>query len=104
MTKQRKFDLHHGKMGAAITVKVIPQSGRNEISEILKDGTIKVLLASKADESQANQDLIKYLAEVLQVAQKDLEIVAGVSGQDKLITILTLDPGMVQERIEKSLS
>jgi uncharacterized protein YggU (UPF0235/DUF167 family) len=104
MTKQRKFNLHHGKMGAAITVKVVPQSSRNEISEILKDGTIKVLLASQADESQTNQDLINYLAEVLQVAQKDLEIVGGFSGQDKLITILSLNPEMVQERIEKSLS
>ena len=104
MTNRRKYDLHDGKMGAAITVRVTPRSKRNEISEIMKDGMIKIHLTSNADEAQTNQELIKYLAEVLQVAPKNIEIVAGTSGQDKLITILTLDTEMVQERIMKNVS
>jgi uncharacterized protein (TIGR00251 family) len=104
MTNERKYDLHDGKMGAAITVRVVPRSSRNEISEILKDGMIKIHLTSRADDKQTNQELIKYLAEVLQVAAKDIEIVAGTTGHDKLITILSLDTEMVQERIMKSIS
>ncbi len=104
MTDRRKYDLHDGKMGAAITVRVTPRSKRNAISEILKDGTIKIQLTSPADETQTNQDLIDYLAKVLQVAPKNIEIVAGIAGHDKLVTILSLDSDMVQERIMKSLA
>ena len=104
MTDPRKFDLHDGKMGAAITVRVTPRSKRNKIAEILKDGTINIHLTSRTDEAQTNQDLIGYLAEVLQVSPKEIEIIAGTSGKDKLITILTLDSNMVQQRIMKNLS
>ncbi len=104
MTNRRKYNMHDGKMGAAITVRVTPRSSRNEISEILKDGTIKIQLTSHADETQTNQDLIEYLAKVLQVAPKNIEIVAGTTGQDKLITILSLDTEMVQERIMKNIA
>ena len=41
---ERKFHLHDGKVGAAITVRVTPRASKNEISEILDDGTIKVRL------------------------------------------------------------
>jgi uncharacterized protein len=103
MADQHQFNLHHGKMGAAITVRVVPQSHRNEIKEIMKDGTVKIHLTSPADEAQTNQTLIAYLAEVLLVAAKNIEIVAGFSGKDKLVTILSIDSDMVQERIMRNV-
>ena len=104
MTNRRKYDLHDGKMGAAITVRVTPHSSRNAISEVLKDGTIQIQLTSPADETQTNRELIDYLAKILQVAPKNIEIVAGMAGHDKLITILSLDTEMVTERIMKNLA
>ncbi len=99
MTNQRSFNLHNGRMGAAITVRVVPRSSRNEIVEVQADGTIKIRLTAPPVEGQANKALIEYLAEILDVAKSKIEIVAGLSGRDKLITILDLDSDTVQEKI-----
>ena len=101
---ERKYNLHDGKMGAAITVRITPRSSRNEISEILDDGTIKVRLTAPQNEEKANQALIVFLAEILEVKPSQLEIIGGVSGNDKLVTITDLDKSEVQERILSHLA
>jgi uncharacterized protein len=101
---ERKFHLHDGKMGAAIKVRVTPRSSKNEISEILDDGTVKIHLTAGLVESKTNQALIEFLAGVLQVQPAQIEIVAGESGKDKLVTISSLDSGTVQNRILKMLA
>ena len=102
--KDREYHLHDGKSGSAITVRVTPRASRNEVSEILDDGTIKVRLVSSLSEDKSNQELIVFLAEVLEVSPSQLEIVAGAHGHDKLITITDLDKNMVQERILKHVA
>jgi hypothetical protein len=97
--KERDYHLHDGKSGAAITVRVVPRSGSNAISEILDDGTITVRLTAQAGDEQTNRALIAYLAEVLQVKPQQLEIVAGLSGKDKLVTITGLDKIVVHHLI-----
>jgi uncharacterized protein YggU (UPF0235/DUF167 family) len=101
---KRKYDLHDGKSGAAITVRVVPRSSQNEISEVLDDGTIKIRQLPAVTDEAANKNLLAFLAQVLEVNPKQLEIVAGISGNDKLITILDLDKELVQERILRHLA
>ena len=38
----RKFRLHGGQKGSALAVRVTPRASRNEIVELLEDGTVKV--------------------------------------------------------------
>lgn len=102
--KERKFNLHDGKTGAAITVRVTPRASRDEISEILDDGTVKVRLTAGINDEKANQALLDFLAKILGVSVSQMEIVAGLTGNDKLITITDLDKNLVQERILKHLS
>jgi uncharacterized protein (TIGR00251 family) len=102
--KEREFHLHDGKTGAAITVRVTPRSSRNEISEILSDGTIKIRLTTPPNEEQTNQALIDLLAKVLSVNPVQIEIIAGATGNDKLLTITDLDKGEVQERILQNIA
>jgi uncharacterized protein (TIGR00251 family) len=99
--KEREFNLHDGKSGSAITVRVTPRSSRNEISEILDDGTLKIHLTAPAVEEKANQALIEFLALVLEVKPPQIEIVAGMMGKDKLITVMNIDRFEVQERVLK---
>jgi uncharacterized protein YggU (UPF0235/DUF167 family) len=100
----RKFHLHNGKLGSALAVRVTPRSRRNEIAEILNDGTVRIRLTASGDELEINQALVDYLAEILAVPRERLEIVAGTSGKDKLVSILDLDSAEVQERILRKLS
>jgi uncharacterized protein YggU (UPF0235/DUF167 family) len=43
--------------------------------------------------------LVEFLAEVLDIAKSKIEIIGGLSGRIKLITILDLDPTIVQKKI-----
>jgi uncharacterized protein (TIGR00251 family) len=102
--KKRQFHLHDGQMGAAITVRVTPRASKNEIFEILDDGTVKIRLTSPPAEGKANQALLEFLSEILEVPKTKIEIVAGETGKDKLVTISDLDSATVQERILRKIS
>ena len=96
---KRNFHLHDGKVGSAIAVRVTPRASRNKIVEVLEDGTIKIHIAAPPVDGEANAELIGFLAEVLNIPKSRLEIVAGQSGRDKLISVLDMDSETVQKRI-----
>jgi uncharacterized protein YggU (UPF0235/DUF167 family) len=58
----RKFNLHDGKKGSALAVRVTPRASRNEIVELLDDGTIKVRIAAPPSDNEANETLINFLS------------------------------------------
>jgi uncharacterized protein (TIGR00251 family) len=95
----RKFNLHNGKKGSALAVRVTPRASRNEIVELMEDGTIKVRIAAPPSDNEANETLINFLSEVLGVPKSRLDIVAGVSGRDKLISVVDMDAETVHQRI-----
>lgn len=95
----RKFNLHDGKRGSALAVRVTPRASRNEIVELLDDGTIKIRIASPPSDNEANETLIKFLSEILGVPRSRLDIVAGVTGRDKLISVVDLDADTAHQRI-----
>ncbi len=96
----RKFNLHDGKRGSALAVRVTPRASRNEIVELLEDGTIKVRIAAPPSDNEANETLIDFLSEVLGVPKSRLDIVAGVSGRDKLISVIDMDAETAHARIQ----
>jgi uncharacterized protein (TIGR00251 family) len=100
----KQFHLHGGKKGSALAIRVTPRASRNEISEILSDGTVKIRLTSPPVEGKANEALIKFLSDVLDVPRSKIDIVAGATGRDKLVSILDLDAETVHARILRKLS
>lgn len=97
--ESRQFKLHDGRRGSALAVRVTPRASRNEITEIQVDGTVKVRLTSPPVDGEANQALVNFMAEVLGTTSNKIEIVAGLSGKDKLISILDIEKDEVQRRI-----
>lgn len=95
----RKFNLHSGQKGSALAVRVTPRASRNEIVEMLEDGTIKVRIAAPPADDEANTALIEFLADILGVPKSRLDIVAGASGRDKLIAVLDMDVETAHQRI-----
>lgn len=95
----RKFNLHDGKKGSALAVRVTPRASRNEIVELLDDGTIKVRIASPPTDNEANDTLMQFLSEILGVPRSRLDIVAGLTGRDKLISIMDMDADTAHQRI-----
>jgi len=95
----KKIKLHDGKKGSALAVRVTPRASRNEIVEVLNDGTIKVRIAAPPADNEANEALILFMAEILGVSKSRLDIVAGEAGRDKLITVLDMDVETAHSRI-----
>ncbi len=95
----RKYVLHDGKRGSALALRVTPRADHNKIVGLLTDGTIKVHIAAPPVDDDANKELLAFLAEVLGVPKSRVEIVAGATGRDKLISVLDMDVETVHERI-----
>ncbi|MEK6222698.1 MAG: DUF167 domain-containing protein [Chloroflexota bacterium] len=96
-SKTHKFS--NGKRGSAIPVRVTPRASRNEIVEILSDKTVKIRLTAPPVEGKANVELIKFLSKVLDCPKSDLEIVAGATGRDKLVSVLNMDNKSVNNKL-----
>jgi uncharacterized protein (TIGR00251 family) len=95
----RKFRMHDGKKGAAIAVRVTPRASKNEIVEILSDDTIKVHITAPPVEGEANEALLKFLGQVLGVSVSRLDIVAGATGRDKIVSVIDMDAETVHAKI-----
>lgn len=95
--KEKDFRFCNGEVGAALAVRVIPRAKENEVVEVLSDGTIKIRLATSGKELNGN--LVTFLASVLEVSEDQVNVIAGQSKRDKLVSILNLDPVGVQKKI-----
>ncbi len=103
MNPPRKFKFHDGKSGSSLAVRVTPRASKNEIVEILDDGTIRIRLTASPSDEESNAALVAFLAGALEVDPRRLEIVAGIQGRDKLIAVLDLDAEAVHQRIIRQL-
>lgn len=101
---ERQFRLHNGQIGAALAVRITPRSRKNEIVEILNDGTVKIRLTAPPVEGKANDALIAFLSDVIGVPPSQIDIIAGATGREKLVSILNLDATTVHQRILAHLS
>jgi uncharacterized protein (TIGR00251 family) len=97
----RKFVLHDGKQGAALTVRVTPRARKTEFAGMMEDGILRIRVAAPPVEGKANEVLIQFLAKALGVRRNRIEIVAGQKGLDKIVSVLDLSAAEVQNRIQR---
>ncbi len=95
--------MHDGKMGSAITVQVVTGGEGDEIVDILGDGTIQVRLAGILEGHALNTALVRFLAHILKVPKSKIDVVAGLSGRSKIVSILDLNSEETQARILSAL-
>ncbi len=70
-----------------LRVKIRPGANKTQIKEIMNDDTIKIDVAAPPIKGKANQELIKFLAQELDVSQKNVKIISGFKEKIKLIKI-----------------
>jgi len=99
----RKYHLHNGQKGAALAVRITPRATINQITEILHDGTVRIRLMATTSE-EMNAALKSYLAQVLDVSESAIEIVAGQTGRDKLVSVLNLDSETAHQKVLSHLA
>jgi len=86
-------------MTVILPIKVIPSAGENRYI-IDKTGQLKWYLKSAPERGKANKELIKSIAKVLKIAQSDISIVAGQTGRNKRVKIIS---DKTEEEIHKLL-
>ena len=100
---QRNYKLHNGKKGAALAIRVTTRASENKIIGALSDGTVKMHIAAEPTEGQANEALIEFLASVLEVNEDRIEVVAGDTGRDKLVSVLDMDSETLHKKIVENI-
>lgn len=68
-----------------IKVKVLPKSPKNEIAEVLEDGTYKIRVKAPAEGGKANAELIRFLKKSL--GALEVVIISGKAERIKLIKL-----------------
>jgi uncharacterized protein (TIGR00251 family) len=72
--------------GVRFAVRLVPRSASNGVDGVL-DGVLKVRVTAAAVEGAANAALIHLLADELDVARRDVRIVAGATSRQKLVMV-----------------
>lgn len=67
-------------------VRLAPRSSSNRVEGVL-DGVLRVRVSAPAVEGAANIALIRLLADELEIARRDVRIVAGATSRRKLVVV-----------------
>jgi len=84
--------------GASFAVKVHPRARKNAVTGELGDA-LKISLTAPPAEGRANQALIEFLAELLQLPRASVTIAAGHSSRNKVVRVRGLTAAQAEERL-----
>ena len=85
-----------------IAVRVQPNARQNEILGF-KDDMLHLKIAAPPVKGKANQELIKFLSEILGISKSNLVIEKGITERRKVIGIYGLTQSQVMERLARLL-
>jgi uncharacterized protein (TIGR00251 family) len=97
-----KFKISKAEGGAAFTVRVVPRASKNEICG-RQGEAIKVRLTAPPVDGAANEALISFLSEMLEVRKSQIEILSGSAARDKIVCVVGLTPQEVEARLSTYL-
>ncbi|MCA9902253.1 MAG: DUF167 domain-containing protein [Anaerolineae bacterium] len=100
MPMKRKFEITDARGGTAIPVRVVTKAEASGLAGIQDDGVLKVrLVSSPAGSQEANDELIDLLANTLEIPRTKIEIVAGETAREKIVSIEGITAADVETRL-----
>jgi uncharacterized protein len=81
-----------------MTVRVQPRASANEIVGVHGDA-LKIRLTAPPVEGAANDLLVKFLADTLDIPTRAITIVAGASSRTKVVEL----EGITEERVSRAM-
>jgi len=91
-----------GRGGVRLRVRAVPGARREAILGFHGEA-LRVAVRAPADRGRANEALLDLLADRLGVGRRDLELLSGRSGRDKVLAVRGVDEDTVRKRIERVL-
>lgn len=89
--------------GASFAVKVVPRASREELSGV-QQGALRIRLTAPPVEGAANEALMAFVAKLLDVSKRDIDILSGHGSRRKVVTVSGLAPREVAARLQAHLS
>jgi hypothetical protein len=84
--------------GVLLPVRAVPRAAKNEIQGVHGDA-LKVRLQAPPVEGKANQALIRFLSDALDIPRSQLSVASGETGRNKAVLITGLPKTELIRRI-----
>ena len=86
----------HAHSRLRFNVRVQPRASANAVVGMQGD-TLRVRLQAPPVDGAANEALVRFLAEALEVPRRQVRIVAGAASRNKVVEVDDLDPSALQQ-------
>jgi len=83
-----------------ISVHVNPNAGQNKVVGF-QSGLLKVMIAAPPTRGKANQELLRFLSDLLRISKSNLTIERGATSKTKTVAISGLSQSEVLRLLEK---
>ena len=95
--------VHESAKGVSFRVKVQPRARKNAIAGTVGDA-LKLALTAPPVDGRANQAVIQFLADALEIPRASVTIASGEISRDKVVRIAGVSKQTVEQRLEAALS
>lgn len=83
---------------AVLSIRIQPRASKNE-AVLMESGGLKIRLTAPPVDGAANEALIRFLADRLDVTKSQVEIVSGHTGREKIIRISGMSEGEAKQML-----
>ena len=94
--------VHESAKGVSFSVKVQPRARRNAITGTLGDA-LKLALTAPPVEGRANQAVVEFLAETLEIPRASVTITSGETSRNKVVRVAGVSKRIVEQKLEAAL-
>ncbi|MFA6172394.1 MAG: DUF167 domain-containing protein [Kiritimatiellales bacterium] len=84
--------------GVLLPVRAVPRASKNEIQGVHGDA-LKVRLQAPPVEGKANQALIRFLSDALDISRSQISVASGETGRNKTVLITGLSKTELLKRL-----
>jgi uncharacterized protein (TIGR00251 family) len=96
----QKLELRALPSGVELGVWAKPRASKSRVLGV-REGRLEVALAAPPVDGEANEELVRLLADHFGVPRRNVELTAGQAGRTKRVRIAGLDEAAVLARIPK---
>lgn len=86
MKKTRETESAPRAVSATFAVRVVPRSSKEEVAGF-SGGVVRIRLTAPPVENRANEALVRFLSRMLDVPRRQVEIVSGGVGRQKIVRV-----------------
>ena len=93
--REIQFNITKAEDGAAFAVHIVPKAAKNEV--VGKHGdALKINLISNTVGGIANDTLVNFIAQKLNIKREKVEIAAGLTSAEKMVVVVGVSPQQVE--------